>query len=399
MPHHAKPLMPVYEFSLLIQAAGTGLLFLLLVLVYQKIRLPALLEWIVSWGLLLVGLGLLWVAPRLEPQRDLAFFTHAALLAHALFLLRGIRRLRDPAGGRLADLVWFLPVLLLALLTSSSKTSPSAMLAFVLAAAYVTATVFFAATPGSTVGRLLLSISFLVWGVEQTVVGAALLRFHEPARLPGTFQNVGFVAMLLEMMVAVGVILLLFEASQIRLASEMEQLRHSDLLLKEKSVRDPLTGLYNRGHFNDVLRRELVSARLAGVAVSVLLADVDRFKQINDRMGHAVGDDVLKFVANYLTSCVRDSDFVFRWGGDEFLVLLPRTGEAAAAQKAEERARRLPHIPGTERLSPSVSVGWATHRTGEDFAGTLAEADARMYAMKLRNREPGEPGSGLPPPS
>ena len=126
MPHHAKPLMPVYEFSLLIQAAGTGLLFLLLVLVYQKIRLPALLEWIVSWGLLLVGLGLLWVAPRLEPQRDLAFFTHAALLAHALFLLRGIRRLRDPAGGRLADLVWFLPVLLLALLTSSSKTSPSA---------------------------------------------------------------------------------------------------------------------------------------------------------------------------------------------------------------------------------------------------------------------------------
>ena len=116
-------------------------------------------------------------------------------------------------------------------------------------------------------------------------------------------------------------------------------------------------------------------------------------------MGHAVGDDVLKFVANYLTSCVRDSDFVFRWGGDEFLVLLPRTGEAAAAQKAEELARRLPHIPGTERLSPSVSVGWATHRTGEDFAGTLAEADARMYAMKLRNREPGEPGSGLPPPS
>ena len=192
--------------------------------------------------------------------------------------------------------------------------------------------------------------------------------------------------MLLEMMVAVGVILLLFEASQTRLASEMEQLKHSDLLLKEKSVRDPLTGLYNRGYFNDVIRRELVSARLAGAGLSVLLADVDRFKQINDRMGHATGDDVLKFVANYLTSCVRESDFVFRWGGDEFLVLLPRTEEADAAQKAEELGHRLPNIPGTERVAPSLSVGWATHKPGDEFPTTLAQADARMYEVKQKGR-------------
>jgi diguanylate cyclase (GGDEF)-like protein len=183
------------------------------------------------------------------------------------------------------------------------------------------------------------------------------------------------------------VILLLFEASQTRLAAEMEQLRQSDQLLKEKSVRDPLTGLYNRGHFNDILRRELVSARLAGTRLSVLLADVDRFKQINDRMGHAVGDDVLKFVANYLTSCVRESDFVFRWGGDEFLVLLPRTEEADAAQKAEELGHRLPHIPGVERVQPSLSVGWATHNPGAEFSATLAGADARMYEVKLKRRQ------------
>ncbi len=181
-------------------------------------------------------------------------------------------------------------------------------------------------------------------------------------------------------------ILLLFEASQTRLASEMEQLRHSDQLLKEKSVRDPLTGLYNRGHFNEVLRRELVRTRLAGATLSVLLADVDRFKQINDRMGHAVGDDVLKFVANYLTSCVRESDFVFRWGGDEFLILLPRTEEEVAAQKAEELGHRLPHIPGVERVQPSLSVGWATHRPGQEFSATLSVADSRMYDMKLKGR-------------
>ena len=378
--------MPIYQFSLLIQAAGTALLLALFVLVYRRIRLPALLEWLVSWAFLLVGLGVLSVIPNAVSDRRLLFVHHAALLAHALFLLRGIGRLRDPRGGRIAELVWLAPVLGAAWLTSSEPRY-AAFVPLVLAAVYVTAAVAFAVTPGSTVGRLILSISFLLWGVEQAVVGAASLRFHDSFRMTGTLQYGGFVAMLLEMMVAVGVILILFEASQTRLASEMEQLRHFDLLLKEKSLRDPLTGLYNRSYFNDVLRRELVSARLAGAEVSVLLADVDRFKQINDRLGHAVGDDVLKFVANYLTSCVRETDYVFRWGGDEFLVLLPRTDEAVAEQKAEELGRRLPHIPGVDRVSPSLSVGWATHRSGDEFSVTLSEADARMYDRKQKGRQ------------
>ena len=380
--------MPVYKFSLLIQAAGTGLLLILFVLVYQKIRLRALLEWIASWACLLSGLAAYWFAPSLGHSRGIVLLIHGLLLSHAFFLLRGIRRLRE-ASGSAADLVWLIPIAGLAWLTADAVQTAgySAFVALIVAAAYVTAAVFFAITPGSTVGRLLLSVSFLLWGVEQAVIGAAILRFRDPTQLPATLQYGGFAAMLLEMMVAVGVILLLFEGSQKRLAAEMEQLRQSDQLLKEKSVRDPLTGLYNRGHFNEILRRELVSARLAGTRLSVLLADVDRFKQINDRMGHAVGDDVLKFVANYLTSCVRESDYVFRWGGDEFLVFLPRTEEADAAQKAEELGHRLPHIPGVERVQPSLSVGWATHNPGAQFSATLAEADARMYEMKLKRRQ------------
>ncbi len=381
--------MPVYELSLLIQAAGTGLLFFLFLLVHQKIHLRALLDWIASWGFLLAGLAVPWFAPVLGRGPSILFLKNATLLLHAFFLLRGIRRLRNEKAGGGADLVWILPLFGIAWVTTTGGLAGNpAFLALFLAAVYVTAAVWFAVTPGSTVGRLLLSISFLLWSVVQALIGAALLRFRESGGISGTLQYAGFAAMLLEMMVAVGVILLLFEASQTRLAEEMEQLRHFDQLLKEKSMRDPLTGLYNRGHFNDVLRRELVSARLAGATVSVLLADVDRFKQINDRMGHAVGDDVLKFVANYLTSCVRETDFVFRWGGDEFLVLLPRTEETTAAQKAEELGRRLPHIPGVERLQPSLSVGWATHR-GQEFSATLAAADSRMYDVKLKGRHAG----------
>ena len=74
-------------------------------------------------------------------------------------------------------------------------------------------------------------------------------------------------------------------------------------------------------------------------------------------------------MANYLTACIRESDLVFRWGGDEFLLLLPRSDEGSAAQKADELARKLPKIPGTEGLHPSLSVGWATHRLNAEFPG------------------------------
>jgi diguanylate cyclase (GGDEF)-like protein len=385
--------MPVYKFSLLIQAAGTGLLLILFVLVDQKIRLRALLEWIASWACLLSGLTAFWLTPFPGNSRNIVIVIHGLLLAHALFLFRGIRRLREEKGGGAADLLWIVPIAGLAWLTANGGQTAgySAGVVLILAAAYVAAAVSFAITPGSTIGRLLLSVSFLLWGVEQAVIGAAILRFRDLPQVPASLQYAGFAAMLLEMMVAVGVILLLFESSQTRLASEMEQLRQSDQLLKEKSVRDPLTGLYNRGYFNDVIRRELVSARLAGARLSVLLADVDRFKQINDRMGHAVGDDVLKFVANYLTACVRETDYVFRWGGDEFLIVLPRTDEPSAAAKAEELVRRLPNIPGTDNLHPTLSVGWAMHRSDVELPITLSEADARMYAMKVeRKRERGE---------
>jgi diguanylate cyclase (GGDEF)-like protein len=397
--------MPVYQFTLLIQAAGTVLLFVVFLLLYQKIRRRAFLDWIASWGFLLVGLGFLLAMPYLGERRSFVFLLHVALLAHIVFLLRGLRRFRNEraATGTL-ELLWIVPVVAIAWWTameSDRVSGQSAPMALVLAAAYVTAAVSFATTPGSGPARVLLSSSFLLWGVEEAIVGAAYLRYHDPSTMPEFIQYASFAAMLLEMMIAVGVIILLFESTQTRLSREMEQLQHSEQELKERGIRDPLTGLYNRHHFNDVVKRELANVRRYGISLSVLLADVDRFKEINDQRGHSVGDEVLKFIANYLTSCVRESDFVFRWGGDEFLLLLPRTDEGSAAQKAEELARRVPAIPG-EPVPVSLSVGWATHRMDAEFAMTLAQADARMYEMKVRGkkeREERERDLLLPPPS
>jgi diguanylate cyclase (GGDEF)-like protein len=385
--------MPVYQFSLLIQATGTFFLFVLFLLLYQKIRRRAFIEWIASWAFLLIALCLQLVMPNMPPgldHRSFIFLLHSAMLAHVVFLLRGVRRFRDErAGSGPLELLWLLPVIAIAWFTTTeaeSITGPA--MAFVLAAAYAMAAIAFTITPGSAAGRVLLSSSLLLWGVERAVTASAYMHFKAgPSSWPEPLQYMTFAAMFFEMMIAVGIIILLFEASQRQLAEQMKQVLESEQQLKEMGVRDALTGLYNRHHFNDVIRRELANVRRYGISLSVLLVDVDNFKQINDLKGHAVGDDVLVFVANYLTHGVRESDFVFRWGGDEFLVLMPRTDEGSAAQKAEEICRRLPVFPGSGDVPLGLSVGWATHRMDAEFPMTLSQADARMYEMKVNNKK------------
>jgi diguanylate cyclase (GGDEF)-like protein len=382
--------MSVAQFALLIQAAGTLLLVLLFLLLYRKIRRRAFLDWIASWAFLLAGLTLQFVIPmRPELASRLAVLVNVALIGHIFFLLRGTRRFRNPAARSGAlDLAWLVPAAALAWWSATMEPAlaSGAPVALLRSGAYAVTAIYFAVTPGSAAGRIFLSVSFLLWGAERAVWGFGLLRFASVADMPAWLQYLGFAGMFLEMMIAVGIIILLFEATQARLASEMEALVTSERELKEMGVRDPLTGLYNRHHFNDAIRRELANVRRYGTELSVLLVDVDRFKEINDVKGHGVGDDVLRFVANYLTTCIRESDFVFRWGGDEFLLLLPRTDEGSAAQKADELARKLPKIPGTEGLHPSLSAGWATHRMNAEFPATLALADQRMYEMKLKGK-------------
>jgi diguanylate cyclase (GGDEF)-like protein len=384
-----------YLFSLVVQAAGTVLLFVVFLLLYRKFRRPAFLDWIASWGFFLVGLVLLGViqaSTARESRLGLLALT-SALMAHVFFLLRGVWRFRqEQPVSRPAEMLWAVPILAAAWWLSSFPLTPAlpwaAPISFLRAAAYLVTAVAFAFTPGSVGGRAILSASFFFWGVERAVLGVAYHRYGDMIAMPDALQYAYFLEMFLEMTVGVGIIILLFEASQAQLQEEMQRLVESDSQAKEMGIRDRLTGLYNRHYFNDVIRRELARSRRHGTSLSVLLIDVDRFKEINDVRGHQVGDEVLQFVANYLTACLRESDLVFRWGGDEFLILLSHSDEASAAQKAEEMARRLPHIPGAEQLQPTLSVGWATHRPKAEFPKTLAEADARMYEMKLnRKRE------------
>lgn len=160
------------------------------------------------------------------------------------------------------------------------------------------------------------------------------------------------------------------------------------------AMRDPLTGLYNRRHLSERLVSELAYARRHGVSISVLLIDIDRFKAVNDTHGHAVGDHVLRLVADQLGIVVRCEDLLSRFGGEEFLVVARGIDDGGAAALGERIRQAMTHVvvPGTGTGTPlkiTVSVGVA-HAPGGAAASPdqlLRLADATLYQAKDGGRD------------
>ncbi|MEO6022675.1 MAG: diguanylate cyclase [Burkholderiales bacterium] len=156
--------------------------------------------------------------------------------------------------------------------------------------------------------------------------------------------------------------------------------------LARSSQRDPLTGTPNRALMLDRLETAIVMARRHGTLIAVLFLDMDDFKHINDKLGHAVGDEVLQLVARRLESIVRESDTVSRHGGDEFLVLLAEISQASdAALIAGKMLSTLaaPSLISGHVFNLSVSMGIAVYpQDGEDVATLIHHADTAMYRAK-----------------
>ncbi len=158
----------------------------------------------------------------------------------------------------------------------------------------------------------------------------------------------------------------------------------------ENSVRDALTGCFNRRHSLQVLDSELRRARRSHGAFSLVMLDLDHFKTINDRFGHLCGDAVLAHVGQRMKAVLRGSDTKCRYGGEEFLVLLPDTPLAGARRVAEMLRKDLEQRPARwndQILVVTASFGIAEIITGEDTANTIiARADAALYQAKQNGR-------------
>ena len=173
-----------------------------------------------------------------------------------------------------------------------------------------------------------------------------------------------------------------------QLASCLEVAQLHDTLKREAS-HDPLTRLNNRRHFLERIDQEITRASSTAESFSILFLDVDQLKRINDTYGHLAGDALLREVSNALMDAVRGEDVVSRYGGDEFVVLLPSTAAAAAAsvaQRISDGMARHRFMAGRELLQiPGVSLGLATFpQDGATAEQLLASADATLYRHKRR---------------
>jgi diguanylate cyclase (GGDEF)-like protein/PAS domain S-box-containing protein len=155
--------------------------------------------------------------------------------------------------------------------------------------------------------------------------------------------------------------------------------------LRELALRDPLTGLYNRRHFETELERQLSLARRTGQPGAVLMIDLDRFKEVNDTFGHEAGDELLRGVAAVLTDRLRTSDLIARVGGDEFAAILVDVDDdhgVAVARGLEERIHGLRGGSGGT-IATSASIGVAGFGTGDQSReDVLRGADRSMYERK-----------------
>ena len=164
--------------------------------------------------------------------------------------------------------------------------------------------------------------------------------------------------------------------------------RARSLEMIHRAQHDTLTDLPNRLLLNERLTQAMSLARRHGTLLALMFLDVDRFKQINDSMGHAIGDQLLRSIAHRMTACVRDSDTVSRHGGDEFIVLLPEVAHVRDAIACAENllaALRRPHQLEKLVLRITVSIGIGLYPTdGADADTVLRHADIAMLDAKMR---------------
>jgi diguanylate cyclase (GGDEF)-like protein len=173
------------------------------------------------------------------------------------------------------------------------------------------------------------------------------------------------------------------EIKSLRLTNLQQLFSHQEG--QAQSMIDAVTNVFTRSFLNDLLQGEISRAERTNRDLSLLMCDLNNFKQVNDRYGHLMGDYVLSQIATILKSCVRGSDYVVRYGGDEFLIVLPETDNKGGEIVRQRIHRKVAEWDRSNRVGEvpvSVSLGLYLHVTGQTAEKDVAEADARMYAEK-----------------
>lgn len=184
----------------------------------------------------------------------------------------------------------------------------------------------------------------------------------------------------------------IYQLRSVQLQQEIEERKKAQAALERLATQDPLTGLSNRRHFLDLATRGFDQAQRYRRPLSAIMLDIDHFKEINDTFGHAAGDKILRAVADRLVNVMRKVDILARYGGDEFIILLPETSQEGARRLAERLRTALTCQPETiENTSVllSASMGISSTHGGSDLTldELIRRADQALYASKQSGRD------------
>jgi len=182
------------------------------------------------------------------------------------------------------------------------------------------------------------------------------------------------------------------ESDDERLRGSVREQQQVEVLedLSKQATHDPLTGLFNRRHLDKILDGEIARAQRTGSTVGLLLSDIDHFKEINDRYGHKAGDVMLQELGKLLKKCVRLADVVCRYGGEEFVVIMPGVSMSTLSRCAEEIRSRVDELfveCGSDQIHTTISLGAAVFPLhGSNGDEILVCADQALYQAKREGR-------------
>lgn len=225
---------------------------------------------------------------------------------------------------------------------------------------------------GATAVTVGMTVSSVLFAVLLLVILDLLLKGYVPA------------VDLVIVIIIPGIIAPVMTSRFIRLVQELDR---AEGKLTELARRDALTGVYNRRYFLELAVREFQRSERYGLPLSLILLDVDNFKQINDTYGHAVGDEVLVNLAEILRSSLRGFDTLARYGGEEFVIMLPETSLVGAGNVAERIRRSVERAPADFFAELTISAGVSELK--QDTAGLddlLGQADRALYQAKEGGR-------------
>ena len=376
------PLLPLFNVAIAAHLAGTIVLALFFILLTRHDRRPYLREWTLAWIAQVIALGLLLLGRR--PDWPVWPGPYLVLnMVHGVFLCAAAHRYGRGEGFSRRFKALFVPLGVGALaagwLVDGWGPLQSAAGVILSVTHLIAAWLLWGFREETAMGLRIVTNILLILGLRY---GAHAVLFLLPlATTPEwhEYEAVSpFSALLLQMLLALGMVLAAMEAGQRRLTEANSKLEEAQRRLKMLADTDPMTGCFNRRVFRDLV--DEVRADPARGAGTMLVLDMDGLKALNDSQGHSVGDQAIRRTADAIRTHTRDGDLVLRWGGDEFVVILPGLNVEDGGRRADAIEKAI------VELGLGASVGLSAYGPERDIVLALREADRQMYEVKAARK-------------